>query len=104
MKKVLFVIYGLENRGGSERVATLLANNLVDNYDVDIICRKVDRFAYQLDERINTVNLHKSGINLILAFKKQIENNSHDFVVMHSMTNLFVSLLLFGLYYTYLHT
>lgn len=97
MKKVLFVIYGLENRGGSERVATLLANNLVDNYEVDIICRKGDRFAYQLDERINTVNLDKSGINLILGFKKQIENNSYDFVVIHSMTKLTVSLLLAGL-------
>jgi len=97
MKKILFIIYGLKNKGGSERVATELANMLVESHEIDIICKKSDEIAYEIDRRVNIIYVDKSGLALILDYKKQAEKKQYDYVVIHSMTRLTVSLILVGL-------
>ena len=64
MKKIFFVINSLKNRSGSERVACILANKLVEElkYEVTIINRDADygKVAYALNPQIQVKKISGS--------------------------------------------
>lgn len=102
MKKILFVIYGLHNKGGSERVTVELANALSKKYDIHIIYKESSHIAYKLDQRVKLVTVDKSGVALLFSIKKHIKDHDYDVVVIHSMNRLTVGLLLTGLTHPFL--
>ena len=57
MKKITFLINSLST-GGAEKVLTVMANNLVNEYDVEIIFLERNEF-YKLDRRIKKTYLSK---------------------------------------------
>lgn len=58
--KLCFLVHNIFNLGGIQRVVSVLANELIKNHEIDIICIekdfKVDRSIYKLDEKIRIVN------------------------------------------------
>ena len=57
--KICFITPSIFNLGGVQRVVSLLASELVKNYEVDVICTcqdyDINRELYNLDERVNIV-------------------------------------------------
>lgn len=57
--KICFITKSISDLGGVQRVLTILSNELVKDYDTDIICTcsatEIDRGTYKLDERVNVV-------------------------------------------------
>lgn len=72
--KICFVTNEIFSLGGAQRVLSVLANNLVDDYEICIVCTgtdsKFDRSLYNLDSRIrveNNIKLYsKKTINKLL--------------------------------------
>lgn len=54
MKKIALLVYDISKIGGAERVSSVIANELVNYYDVQIISmvHRFDDIPYQLDNRI----------------------------------------------------
>lgn len=98
MKKIVFVITSLQNYGGTERVATFLANELSKYHDITILSQQVDKSSktFLLNDRVNDVRLKSGTIHFPLAVKRYIKLHSPDLVVIHTMTKLTPALLLLG--------
>lgn len=68
MKKIGFLIMNFENGGGTERVTSIIANELVDrNYEVTIYsCQKGNKCKFPIDSRVHLCSLegekHKNPI------------------------------------------
>lgn len=97
MKKILFVIYGMEKLGGSERVAAGLANSLCFDYDVEIACNYGSVPSYAIDERVAISFFNLSGLGFILKLKEHVRKGSYDFILVHSMVRLTPAMLLLGI-------
>lgn len=74
-KKIVFIIPSLTS-GGAERVISILANRLLEFYDVKIILLYKSKPFYSLDERIN-VEFCKSSYNRKFNFFKSIINHAY---------------------------
>ncbi|MGE8683688.1 MAG: glycosyltransferase [Acinetobacter sp.] len=62
--KIAFLINNLSNSGGTQRMLCVLSNLLIDQFDITIFVHKAGASFYQLDTRVNIIDLssEKSGI------------------------------------------
>ena len=70
MKKITFFIYNMYTDGGTERVVSLLANELVKKYKVDIISlyKTAEVPFYNLDSRISLTYILEKELNPIRIY------------------------------------
>lgn len=87
MKKIAFII-GSMNRGGAERVISILANQFISvGYKVDIIMLLDNGVGYELSEKINLIDFttKRSRLNSLPYWLKEIrkytKNNIPDTIV-----------------------
>lgn len=81
MKRVSFII-GSMNRGGAERVISILANQYINKgYNVDIIMLLNSGVGYELSEKINLIDFttNHSRINSFPYWIKSIRNYSKNY-------------------------
>lgn len=92
MKKIFFIISSLKNSSGSERVACILANKLVEqiNFSVTILNRDAnfDEVAYPLDSRVKVKKILGSQFSFYNSLVKIVKSENPDFVVVHNMGKL----------------
>lgn len=92
MKKIFFVINSLKNRSGSERVACILANKLVEElkYEVTIINRDADygEVAYALNPQIQVKKISGSQYQFYKGIVSFIAQEKPDSVIVHNMGKL----------------
>ena len=89
MKKICFFSANFENSGGTERVTSIIANELVKlGYDITIIsCIGGKKSFFKLDERIKLDNLYDScgglKFNLTASYKlrKKLKEYDFDYVI-----------------------
>lgn len=73
MKKITFFINNIYTDGGTERVVSLIANELAKKYEVVIIslCRTAEKPFYLLDNKVKLYNIMEEETkNLIIDFIK----------------------------------
>lgn len=89
MKKICFFSANFSNGGGTERVTSIIANELVKlGYDITIIsCIGGEKSYFKLDSRIKLDRLYKScsglKFNLTAAYKlrKKIKKYDFDYII-----------------------
>lgn len=89
MKKICFFSANFSNGGGTERVTSIIANELVKlGYDITIIsCIDGEKSYFKLDSRIKLDRLYKScsglKFNLTAAYKlrKKIKEYDFDYII-----------------------
>lgn len=96
---IVFIINSLENYGGTERVATSLANHLSHYYQITILSKgfNVKKNAYFLDKNIDDIKLTGSNVSFIKQCKSYISQSQPDIVIIHTMSKLTPVLLLSGI-------
>ncbi len=68
MKKLIFITDTLSS-GGAERVISVLANRLANDYDVSIICLRSQQSFYEIDSKVTIIFLdNKYGNNWLKKF------------------------------------
>jgi len=84
-RKIGFLIMNFENGGGTERVTSIIANELLDrNYDITIYsCQKGNKCKFSIDDRVHLCSLegekYKNPIwRKIQVIKKLIEHVKKD--------------------------
>lgn len=107
MKKVCFLIENLNNSGGTERVATLIANELVKmNYNISIISLAGGKYPFfELDDSIRTYSLYSDKVSfktnffgVVYKLRNFVKNNKIDsFVVVDSISCIFTVPAFYGL-------
>lgn len=90
MKKILFVISSMQNYGGTERVASLLANYLSDSNDVTIISRDINnsKTVYPLGDKVRDLKINGGYLNFLLKLRNYINSGDYDVIVIHTMSKL----------------
>lgn len=86
--------------GGTERVATIIANTLSDNYDVSIVSRATKdkrSNAFELKNAVNDIKFTGGTIRFITQCKRYIAASTPDVVIIHTMSKLTPVLLLGGI-------
>ena len=70
MKKITFFIYNMYTDGGTERVLSLIANELVKKYEVDVVSlyKTSETPFYNLDSRINLMYILEKELNPIRLY------------------------------------
>lgn len=98
MKKILFIISSLQNLGGTERVATTIANELAQRYDITILSKNLDNKpnAYTLSPVVKDIKFKVNDFFFLTSVKSYIKTNSPDIVVIHTMSKLTPMLILSG--------
>lgn len=94
---IVFIINSLEDRGGTERVATILANALSDKYNVSIVSRKSkDNIpnAFKLNDAVNDIKFTGNNFSFIKQCKSYVAQSKPDIVIIHTMSKLTPVLLL----------
>lgn len=90
--KLFFVINSLKNCSGSERVACILANKLVEqlNFDITILNRDADfdAVAYPLNNRVKVQKIAGSQFNFYKSLVSTLKRESPDLVIVHNMGKL----------------
>lgn len=90
--KIFFNINSLRNRSGSERVACILANELVErfNFDVTIINRDAtfSEVAYPLNRKVNVRKISGSLFEYYINLVRLINSENPDVFVVHNMGKL----------------
>ena len=99
MIKLIFIISSLQNHGGTERVATLLANNLSGYYDVTILSRNINGKgnSYILNSHVKDIKFNCNNIAFSFRVKDYVNKESPDIVIIHTMSKLTPTLLFSGL-------
>ena len=107
MKKVCFLIGNLNNSGGTERVTTLIANELVRmSYNVSIISLTEGKQPFfELDNSIRTYSLYSDKVSfktnffgVVYKLRNFVKNNKIDsFVVVDSISCIFTVPAFYGL-------
>ncbi|HBI2329188.1 glycosyltransferase family 4 protein [Acinetobacter baumannii] len=107
MKNILFLIENLSNTGGTERVTTLVANELVKNgFNVSILSLVEGMTPFfKLNNKIDYLSLYskkisfkKNFIEVVLKIRKYIkQKNITTLIVVDSISCIFTIPALFGL-------
>lgn len=107
MKKVCFLIGNLDNSGGTERVTTLIANELVKlSYNVSIISLNGgEQPFFKLEDSIRTYSLYSDNVSfktnffgVVYKLRNFVKSNKVDsFVVVDSISCVFTVPALIGL-------
>lgn len=92
--KLIFIIASLEGFGGTNRVATLLANGLSKFHDITILSRDSIENTYLLESRVRDIKFKGSNISFVYQCKRYIELDHPDIVIIHTMSKLTPALLL----------
>ena len=58
-KELAFLIHNLSNSGGTQRMLSLLCNLLIDQFNITIFVHEAGASFYQLDARVNIVDLSR---------------------------------------------
>ena len=95
--RIVFVIASLEGFGGTNRVATLLANKLSLYYEVAILSRYCSNNTYLLDRAVADIKFIGNNLSFIKQCKQYIQQNNPDIVIVHAMSKLTPVLLLSGI-------
>ena len=95
---IIFIINSLESRGGSERVASLLASHLSVHYKITILSRYSinKKNAYYLDLKVNDIKFTGSTFAFLMKCKQYIAQNNSAIVIIHTMSKLTPVLLISG--------
>ena len=90
--RIFFIINSLKKCSGSERVACILANKLVEqlNFDVTILNRDADfdAVAYPLDNRVKVQKVAGSQFSFYKSLVNTVKRESPDLVIVHNMGKL----------------
>ena len=86
--KIMINITGLR-KGGAERVVSVLANNLIKKYDIDILVQSSNNIAYKIDKEVKIFSLEKKkrkiailrNLERIINSKKIIEKEKPDIII-----------------------
>ncbi len=97
--KIFFIIASLGNCGGTERVATSLANQLSDVYQITILSKGFGnkKNAYLLKNTINDIKFTGGTVRFIMQCKRYIAQSKPDLIIIHTMSKLTPVLLLAGI-------
>lgn len=96
-KEITFIIASLEGFGGTNRVATLLANSLSLHYDITILSRYSIQNTYFLESKVKDVKFTGNTISFLYQCKKYISSEQPHIVIIHTMSKLTPALLLGGI-------
>ncbi len=105
MKKIAFFIGSL-NRGGAERVISILANHYAENgYQVDVIMLLDNIVGYELNKNVNVINYSGNGLSKVKripywlkTIRKYVKEQKPDVLVSFCVRlNVFVLLASSGL-------
>lgn len=91
MKKILFLIYSISKKGGTERVATILANELAQKGHILTIACFDEKIkpSYELDNRVKTISIREKNIfSKSISIRTIIDNENPDLVICHNMGKL----------------
>ena len=96
---IVFIINSLEARGGTERVASLLANHLSCFYQITILSKEFydGKNAYALDDTVKNIKFTSNNFVFINKCKQYIVKNNPNIVIIHTMSKLTPSLQLSGI-------
>lgn len=90
--KIIFIINSLKIKGGSERVATTLANLFIDTLNADIIIINRDssyeEVAYPLNINSKVITAKGNVLQFFIQTQKIIESNNPDYIICHNMGKL----------------
>lgn len=87
-KNIVFIISSLHGYGGTNRVASLLANGLCLHHNITILSRISSSNTYQLGSKVNDIKYSGNNLSFVLQCKKYINNNKPDVVIVHTMSKL----------------
>lgn len=96
-KKIIFIIASLEGFGGTNRVATLLANGLSPYYGITILSRFCIHNTYSLESRVKDVKFGGNNLSFLWQCKKYISTEQPNIVIVHTMSKLTPAMLLVGI-------
>lgn len=96
MKNIVFLVKNVFNQGGDTRAVTLLANKLIEleNYKITILSlfKTGELPTFYINEAINICNLfgnpfslRKNYFKVVQSFKKFIENNKIDIIIIEAI-------------------
>lgn len=94
---IIFIIASLEDFGGTERVATLLANGLVDRHQITILSRKSLKNSYGLSSKIKDIKFSGNNFKFLRQCKQYIDETKPDRVIVHTMSKLTPAIILAGI-------
>ena len=102
MKKITFFIYDMYKMGGTERVLSIIANKLVEKYDVEIVSiyKYSEKPAFYLNPKIKIINILEKELTpyklyyFYLAYKirKALKNYKTDIFICAGMRQIDVSI------------
>ncbi|WP_201619081.1 glycosyltransferase family 4 protein [Psychrobacter maritimus] len=95
--KITFIIASLEGFGGTNRVATLLANGLSSYHDITILSRYSMQNTYPLNSEVKDIKFTGNNLSFLWQCKNYINNKKPDVVVIHTMSKLTPALLSIGI-------
>lgn len=87
-KNIIFIIASLEGFGGTNRVATLLANGLSSYHDITILSRYSIKNTYPLNSEVKDIKFTGNNLFFLWQCKKYINDKNPDVVVIHTMSKL----------------
>lgn len=87
-KNITFIIASLEGFGGTNRVATLLANGLSSYHDITILSRYSIKNTYPLNSEVKDIKFTGNNLFFVWQCKKYINDKNPDVVVIHTMSKL----------------
>ncbi len=94
--KITFIITSLEGFGGTNRVATLLANGLSLHHDITVLSRYSNENTYFLNDRVKDIKFTGNDFSFVCQCKKYITQTQPDNVLIHTMSKLTPALILSG--------
>lgn len=96
MIKIAFILNNINQMGGVEKITTLLANELINDYEVYIInLNNIDKTAqYALNTNIKNFNLnHGSKLSQLFQVKRIIKKNKIDYIIIQTKNNYYFAYL-----------
>ena len=94
--KIAFIIASLEGYGGTNRVATLLANGLSSHHDITIVSRYSLENTYPLNDEVKDIKFTGNNLSFLWQCRQYIDDRSFDVVIIHTMSKLTPALLVAG--------
>lgn len=94
--KIVFIIASLEGFGGTNRVATLLANGLADSHQITILSKTSLENTYSLNNKVEDIKFTGNDFSFVMKCKQYISQHKPDRVIIHTMSKLTPAILLSG--------